>query len=235
MSSLDPCFASPPKASHRVATGLAALAALHANGASSTPSHRMSSCVELTISRGGNGKLLTLDIARSLASTAASPADTKPAQTPAKPPARAKPAAQAKPPPATAKPPAPQALGSEPPSMSEPELASCRVDQVVSTTQAKLTDVAAQIGLTSAVFCRVRGDYYEQELAWRRDVLGASSVRQLCKSMIMENTKLADKSLDECRAEGKIKFVCVVVQYEGAKVCGPSPATRDMQRRLCDG
>ena len=59
---------------------------------------------------------------------------------------------------------------------------------------------------------------YEQDLAWRRDVIGAASVKQLCKSMIMENTKLADKPLAQCQAEGKVKFVCVVVQYDGPKL-----------------
>jgi hypothetical protein len=36
--------------------------------------------------------------------------------------------------------------------------------------------------------------------------------------MIMENTKLADKPLAQCQAEGKVKFVCVVVQYDGPKL-----------------
>ena len=36
--------------------------------------------------------------------------------------------------------------------------------------------------------------------------------------MIMENTKLAEKPLAQCQAEGKVKFVCVVVQYDGPKL-----------------
>ena len=43
-------------------------------------------------------------------------------------------------------------------------------------------------------------------------------MKQLCKSMIMENTKLAEKPLAQCQAEGKVKFVCVVVQYDGPKL-----------------
>lgn len=102
--------------------------------------------------------------------------------------------------------------------MSEAEIAACAVEQTVSATQQRLINLAANIGLTSATFRRVRDDYYEQELAWRRDVIGAASVKQLCKSMIMENTKLADKPLAQCQAEGKVKFVCVVVQYDGPKL-----------------
>ena len=34
----------------------------------------------------------------------------------------------------------------------------------------------------------------------------------------MENTKLAEKPLAQCQAEGKVKFVCVVVQYDGPKL-----------------
>ena len=102
--------------------------------------------------------------------------------------------------------------------MSDADLVGCHVEQTVSPTQQRLTDVAASIGLSEATFCRVRSDYYEQELAWRRDVLGAESVNQLCKSMIMENTKLKDKTLAECQKEGRIKFVCCVLQYAGPKL-----------------
>ena len=37
-------------------------------------------------------------------------------------------------------------------------------------------------------------DYYDQELTWRRDVLGAASQVQLCKSMIMEVRKPCPRS-----------------------------------------
>ena len=60
--------------------------------------------------------------------------------------------------------------------MSDADLVGCHVEQTVSPTQQRLTDVAASIGLSEATFCRVRSDYYEQELAWRRDVLGARVV-----------------------------------------------------------
>ena len=92
------------------------------------------------------------------------------------------------------------------------------VAQTVSETQARLAEAAAGLGLTSAHFWRVPPDYYDQELSWRRDVLGASTTAQLCKSMIMENTRLADVSTEEAAASGRFKFVCVVLQYDGPKL-----------------
>ena len=65
-----------------------------------------------------------------------------------------------------------------------------------------MAEAAAGLGLTSAHFWRVPPDYYDQELSWRRDVLGASTTAQLCKSMIMENTRLADVSTEEAAASG---------------------------------
>jgi len=94
-------------------------------------------------------------------------------------------------------------------------IASCQVAQDVSPTQARLQAEAERLGLTSGKFWRVRSDYYDQELEWRRDVLGASSVTQLCKSMIMENTKL---TVEEAQQSGRVKYVCVVLQYAGAKL-----------------
>ena len=84
--------------------------------------------------------------------------------------------------------------------------------------QERLLGVCKKLGLASAKFWRVRGDYYEQDLPWRRDVLGAASVTQLCKSMIMENTKVSDLTLEQAQAAGRVKYVCIVLQYAGAKL-----------------
>ena len=221
MSALDPCFScSTP----RHAAGFAALAELHDAAAAATPTPSRASFARASLSTSGE---IDLSVARKAGAPAPKPAEP-PAKPPTKPSAKpppAKPAAQAKPA-APAKPqPAASAVASvgEPPKMSEAEIAACAVEQTVSATQQRLISLAADIGLTSAIFRRVRDDYYEQELAWRRDAIGAASVKQLCKSMIMENTKLVDKPLAECLAEGKVKFVCVVVQYEGAKLHKASP------------
>ena len=104
------------------------------------------------------------------------------------------------------------------PTYDEPERIDVSADQVAQTSSPTLERVEraiGELGLSSAKLWRVRGDYYEQPLAWRRDVLGASSVRQLCKSMLMENTRL---SADEAAAAGRLKYVMVVVQYCGLKL-----------------
>jgi hypothetical protein len=106
----------------------------------------------------------------------------------------------------------------EPAKLDAAEIAACQVAQEPSATTKKLQAEVDQIGLSSAKFWRVRSDYYEQELPWRRDVLGAASVQQLCKSMIMENTRVGDMTLEEATAAGRIKYVCVVLQYAGAKL-----------------
>ena len=49
--------------------------------------------------------------------------------------------------------------------------------------------------------------YYEQSLEWRRNRLGANSVEELCKSVVLENTKL-----DSAEA-GRVRCVLVIVQY----------------------
>uniref|UniRef100_A0A7S2DTW2 YbaK/aminoacyl-tRNA synthetase-associated domain-containing protein n=1 Tax=Haptolina brevifila TaxID=156173 RepID=A0A7S2DTW2_9EUKA len=103
----------------------------------------------------------------------------------------------------------------EPPKLDAADIASCQVVQEMSDVQAQVQKACDRIGLTSAHFWRVRGDYYEQDLAWRRDILGAASVQQLCKSMIMENTKLTE---EEAKASGRIKYVMFVLQYANGKL-----------------
>ena len=102
--------------------------------------------------------------------------------------------------------------------MGEAELAACQVAQTRSPTWEKVEAAAAALGLTGVKFWRVRGDYYDQELAWRRDVLGAATTAQLCKAMIMENTKLVDLTAEAAAAQGRVKYACVVLQYDGPKL-----------------
>lgn len=159
MSALDPCFScSTP----RFAAGFAALAELHAASAGATPTPSRASFARASPSTSGERDL---SIARKAGAPAPKP--EPPAKPPAKPPSKppSKPAAEAKPA-APAKPqPAASAAASvgEPPKMSEAEIAACAVEQTVSATQQRLVDLAADIGLTSATFRRVRDDYYEQE------------------------------------------------------------------------
>lgn len=46
--------------------------------------------------------------------------------------------------------------------------------------------LAQTLGLSSARFLAVEPSYYDQELDWRRDRLGAEAVEELCKSVVLE-------------------------------------------------
>ncbi|KAJ1618017.1 hypothetical protein T492DRAFT_892748, partial [Pavlovales sp. CCMP2436] len=82
-----------------------------------------------------------------------------------------------------------------------------------SRVQLRLEREGARLGL-SLTFKRVPGEYYEQSLEWRADVLGAPSVEHLCKSIIMENTRfdVGETKLTPV-VNGRVKYVLVVVQY----------------------
>ena len=174
--------------------------------------------VNLTITRTSNGGL-KLGIERLGGGTPAAP-PAKPEKTPkvkAPKAAAAAPKAAAAAPPPKPKAPAGPSPG-EAPRMGEAELAACQVAQTRSPTWEKVEAAAAALGLTGVKFWRVRGDYYDQELAWRRDVLGAATTAQLCKAMIMENTKLVDLTAEAAAAQGRVKYACVVLQYAGPKL-----------------
>ena len=174
--------------------------------------------VNLTITRTSNGGL-KLGIERLGGGTPAAP-PAKPEKTPkvkAPKAAAAAPKAAAAAPPPTPKAPAGPSPG-EAPRMGEAEIAACQVAQTRSPTWEKVEAAAAALGLTGVKFWRVRGDYYDQELAWRRDVLGAATTAQLCKAMIMENTKLVDLTAEAAAAQGRVKYACVVLQYDGPKL-----------------
>ena len=183
--------------------------------------------VNLSISMLSDGpKRVALNIVRNAGGGAAKPKKDKPEKG-AKPPAAApspKPAATAAADPKKASAAAASSVSvaavpkDEPAALDAAEIAACQIEQVVSPTQARLAAECEKLGLTSAHFWRVRSDYYEQELTWRRDVLGAPSVQCLCKSMIMENTRLSDLTLEQATKAGRVKYVCIALQYAGAKL-----------------
>lgn len=76
-----------------------------------------------------------------------------------------------------------------------------------SDTQARLEAELAAKGVVPHAFVRVPQDYYERDLEWRRACLSAESVLHLCKSIVMENTKI-DENVPGCP-----KYCCVIVQY----------------------
>jgi prolyl-tRNA editing enzyme YbaK/EbsC (Cys-tRNA(Pro) deacylase) len=77
-------------------------------------------------------------------------------------------------------------------------------------------------------FCmrRVPTDYYAQTLEWRAKALGASSVDQLCKTIVLENRSCARAG---CSDVSDSRFYAVVVQY-GAKI--DVDKLRDVLHRL---
>jgi hypothetical protein len=59
-------------------------------------------------------------------------------------------------------------------------------------------------------FYHVPSNYYEQSLLQRRDLLNASDVNQLCKSIIFENTACSHSNTDDPTDS---RFYAVIVQY----------------------
>ena len=65
---------------------------------------------------------------------------------------------------------------------------------------------------------RVPGDYYDQPLEFRRDCLAASSTDHLCKSIIMENTRVHPSVQGwEDPHNSKYYVVILQVQQEGRR------------------
>ena len=197
MSSLDPLIGAQATEVALPYQRLAALAAglpMPGGVALAASCGSGGSAVQLTITshpQSSKGDRVSLDIVRAKDGMSATPAaKEKAAKAP-----KDKSGKEAAPKPAATPPPRAAVAGGisigkvphdEPPKLDPAEIAACQVPQEVSGTQANVATAAAKLGLSSAHFWRVRGDYYDQELSWRRDVLGASSVKQLCKSMIME-------------------------------------------------
>ena len=82
-------------------------------------------------------------------------------------------------------------------------------DGSVEEVQKAMEDKAKALNL-SALLLAVDADppYYEQSLEWRRDRLSANSVEELCKTVVLENTKL-----DASSEAGRVRCVLVIVQY----------------------
>ncbi|KAK9785348.1 hypothetical protein WJX73_010804 [Symbiochloris irregularis] len=53
-------------------------------------------------------------------------------------------------------------------------------------------------------------DYYDQPLEYRRQQLGAESIHQLCKSLVLENTKVRNADPESPHS---VRYFCVVIQY----------------------
>eukprot|EP00931_Biecheleriopsis_adriatica_P099651 TRINITY_DN74307_c0_g1_i1.p1 TRINITY_DN74307_c0_g1~~TRINITY_DN74307_c0_g1_i1.p1 ORF type:complete len:251 (+),score=61.18 TRINITY_DN74307_c0_g1_i1:40-753(+) len=91
--------------------------------------------------------------------------------------------------------------------------------KVMATMQLK----ARELGLSSAHFEAVEEGYYDQPLEWRRDRLAASSTDELCKSIVMENTRISPDDDPQ-----RIRCVLFIVQYV-AKLANKEGMIRVMQ------
>jgi hypothetical protein len=78
-------------------------------------------------------------------------------------------------------------------------------------TVTRLSTILQSGGVNDFCFKRVATDYYDWPLESRRDVLGASSVDHLCKSIVLVNTQAASNILD-CSDPNNSKYYVVVVQ-----------------------
>lgn len=82
-----------------------------------------------------------------------------------------------------------------------------QIEAAASPVQQRLAAELVSKGLRNHRFVRAPAEYYDRPLEFRRDVLGAASVDHLCKSIIMENTRVEEGEKDV------IKYWLVIVQY----------------------
>ncbi|XP_047077184.1 uncharacterized protein LOC124687444 [Lolium rigidum] len=79
-------------------------------------------------------------------------------------------------------------------------------------TEVRLSAILAARGVRDFAFRRVPADYYDRSLEERRGILAADSVAQLCKSIVMVNTKAA-ADVSDCSNPKNSKYYVVIVQY----------------------
>ncbi|GIL54987.1 hypothetical protein Vafri_10665 [Volvox africanus] len=104
------------------------------------------------------------------------------------------------------------AATSLPPASTLPLLPRPTVTPDASPTQQRLEQELLHRGFSSYRFIRVPAEYYDRQLEFRRDCLGAASVNHLCKSIVMENTR-AHESVTGWDDPRNSKYYCVIVQY----------------------
>ncbi|KAL3693182.1 hypothetical protein R1sor_006833 [Riccia sorocarpa] len=80
-----------------------------------------------------------------------------------------------------------------------------------SDVETRLTRILTTTGATF-LFKRVPADYYERSFLERRDLLGASSIDHLCKSIVMVNSQAPD-NIKDCSDRNNSKYYLIVIQY----------------------
>ncbi|CAM0944637.1 unnamed protein product [Alopecurus aequalis] len=79
-------------------------------------------------------------------------------------------------------------------------------------TEVRLSAILSARGVRDFAFRRVPADYYDRSLEERREILAADSISQLCKSIVMVNTKAAADVVD-CSNPKNSKYYVIIVQY----------------------
>lgn len=69
----------------------------------------------------------------------------------------------------------------------------------------------AEQQIFTAVFKRVAADYYSNTLEERKQIVGAASISQLCKTIVLENTSKVGHDVSDPTDS---KYYAVIVQYE---------------------
>ncbi|KAJ3706734.1 hypothetical protein LUZ61_010439 [Rhynchospora tenuis] len=80
------------------------------------------------------------------------------------------------------------------------------------STETRLSKILLSKGVNDFAWKRVPSDYYDRSLENRRQILSASRVEQLCKSIVMVNTQ-ASEDITDCSNPKNSKYYVVVVQY----------------------
>ncbi|XP_009606748.1 uncharacterized protein LOC107803140 isoform X1 [Nicotiana tabacum] len=80
------------------------------------------------------------------------------------------------------------------------------------TTEDRLSGILRANGVVDFSFKRVPSDYYDLPLEARRDIVSASSIQHLCKSIVLVNTQAAS-NITDCSDRNNSKYYVVVVQY----------------------
>eukprot|EP01023_Acetabularia_acetabulum_P056421 TRINITY_DN6551_c0_g2_i2.p1 TRINITY_DN6551_c0_g2~~TRINITY_DN6551_c0_g2_i2.p1 ORF type:complete len:280 (-),score=35.23 TRINITY_DN6551_c0_g2_i2:65-904(-) len=83
-----------------------------------------------------------------------------------------------------------------------------------SETERRLSKELISKGIKNFRFVHCPEDYYERDLEYRRKILNAPSIFHLCKSLVMENTKLHPEAKD-CSNPKNSKYYLIICQYGG--------------------
>lgn len=95
---------------------------------------------------------------------------------------------------------------------------------------------ASRNGMYSSSWKWVPTNYYDQSLEKRSQILGAASIRQLCKSLVLENREWKEEKVSSGNKNTNPQFVMVVIQYAASldvkKLITAIRSLRPAQNRL---